>query len=119
VSSQLPPEQSVAHGDEAHEAVQLPDEQAHVLPVQDAALREAAVPGSAMAGPPFGPPLVVVVLDPPHARMAEKPRIHATKRERIVQAPLSGAIARSAAHAFTIARNRDAQTRTERRTASP
>jgi hypothetical protein len=70
VSSQLPDEQSALHGAVLHEAWQLPAEQLHIPPEQDVGWRVAVVPGSAIAGPPFGLPpgeLVVVLLPPPHA----------------------------------------------------
>ena len=90
VSSQLPPEQSVAHGGEAHVAVQLPEEHAHVLPVQVALLvREEAVPGSAIAGPPLGLPVVVEVLDPPHDAITELARTMVAKRRSIIEDRLS------------------------------
>ena len=84
-SSQLPPEQSVVHGDEAHVALQLPDEHEHVVPEQEALLRPAAVPGSATGGPPLGPPDVVVLLEPPHAQSVMAASIHVLKRERVIQ----------------------------------
>ena len=46
VSSQLPAEQSIVHGDEVHAPVQLPDEQGHVPPEHGALERGAPVPGS-------------------------------------------------------------------------
>jgi hypothetical protein len=65
--SQLPAEQSVAQGDVLQSAVQLPAEQAHAPDEHEAAMRDDAVPGSAMAGPPFGVPPEVVLLEPPQA----------------------------------------------------
>jgi hypothetical protein len=84
VNSQLPAEQSVVQGAEAHDAVQLPEEQAQLPPVHEAVERDPGVPGSAMAGPPFGVPVVVEVLEPPHAVITEKPSTEAAKRERII-----------------------------------
>jgi hypothetical protein len=58
------------HGEVLHEPSQLPGEQLHVPPEHEVVWRAVPVPGSAMAGPPFGvPPLepMVVPLPPPHA----------------------------------------------------
>jgi hypothetical protein len=58
----------MVHGGPLHELWQLPEEQLHVPPEHEVVWRAVAVPGSAIAGPPFGdPPPVVVPLDPPHA----------------------------------------------------
>ncbi len=67
----MPDEQSMVHGDELQELLQLPAEQLHVLPLHAVLCRDVGVPGSEMAGPPFGePPSRVptpVPPDPPHA----------------------------------------------------
>jgi hypothetical protein len=70
VSSQLPDEHSIVHGVVLHEDWQFPEEQLHIPPGHCVGWRVAAVPGSAIAGPPFGLPpgeLIVVPLPPPHA----------------------------------------------------
>jgi len=56
VSSQLPAEQSVVHGDVLHDALQLPDEHEHDPPEHGALERGVPVPGSGTEGPPFGLP---------------------------------------------------------------
>jgi hypothetical protein len=68
VSSQFPEEQSIVHGELAHVLWQLPMEQGHMAPEHERFWRDALVPGSDTAGPPFGvPPGLTVLLDPPHA----------------------------------------------------
>lgn len=102
VSSQLPAEQSVVQGEDAQAAVQLPDEQAHVPPVHGVVLREEAVPGSEIAGPPLGLPVVVVVLEPPHAAIVEIPSTSVTKSVRIIKHHPSLWIARCTAQPFKV-----------------
>jgi hypothetical protein len=67
VSSQLPEEQSIVHGAEEHEPVQLPDEHGHAPPEHDTPERGAPVPGSEMGGPPFGLPPPPPPPELPHA----------------------------------------------------
>jgi hypothetical protein len=66
VSSQLPAEQSIVHGDELHDAVQLPDEHGQVPLEHDTPERGEPVPGSDTGGPPFGlaPPSPPLLLPP-------------------------------------------------------
>jgi hypothetical protein len=89
VSSQLPAEQSAVHGLLAHAAVQFPEEQLQVPPPQDVLLREAGVPGSAIAGPPLGVPVVVDELDPPQAPRAHVKRTKEAKKRCIRLLPFS------------------------------
>jgi hypothetical protein len=67
VSSQLPAEQSIVHGDELHDPVQLPDEHGHVPPEHETPEREEPVPGSETGGPPFGLPPPPPPPEPPQA----------------------------------------------------
>ena len=81
VSSQLPAEQSAVHGDEVHDAVQLPDEQEHIPPEQDTGERDEPVPGSGTAGPPLGlgPP-------PPPPPPPELPQARTRRDARVKKA---------------------------------
>jgi hypothetical protein len=55
------------HGELPHALSQLPFEHGHIAPEHERLWRDALVPGSDTAGPPFGVPGLAVPLDPPHA----------------------------------------------------
>jgi hypothetical protein len=88
----LPPEQSVVQGDVLQPAVQLPDEQAHVADEHEEAMRDDAVPGSAMAGTPFGVPPEVLLLEPPQAVMKEVMTSSDERRTRMRDVLQKGAV---------------------------
>ncbi len=80
VSSQLPAEQSAVQGDDVHDAVQLPDEQAHMPPEHETLERGVPVPGSETGGPPFG------LVPPPPPPPPELPQATTRRDESAKQA---------------------------------
>ncbi len=93
VSSQLPDEQSIVHGETSHALWQFPEEQAHIPPEHEVTWRAVPVPGSAIVGPPFGEPapaLLIVPLDPPQATTQTRDKARRSIRMRKATSPFDG-----------------------------